>query len=92
MLRNTLVLMAMSLSLVACGPGQEELQTPAGAEAPVESTETQELAFCEPGPSTQWCENVAGKACSTTINRRCYIPNYCEWMYCRCIGGTWQCE
>ncbi len=92
MLRNTLVLVSMSMSLMACGVGQEELETAPAAEAAVETVETQEQNLCEPGPSSQWCQNVAGKACSTTVNRRCYIPNYCEWMFCRCIGGVWQCE
>ncbi|EPX58477.1 hypothetical protein D187_003949 [Cystobacter fuscus DSM 2262] len=92
MLRNTLVLLAMSLSLMACGMSQEELETPAAAEAPAANVETREQNLCEPGPSSNWCENVAGKACSTTVSRRCYLPNYCEWLYCRCIGGTWQCE
>ncbi|MCE9667062.1 hypothetical protein LY474_04470 [Myxococcus stipitatus] len=91
MLRNTLVLLAMSLSLVACGMGQEELEAQAPTE-PTESTGAQEQNLCEPGPSSQWCQNVIGAACSTTVNRRCYLPNYCEWFYCRCIDGAWQCE
>ncbi|NMO18942.1 hypothetical protein HPC49_18425 [Pyxidicoccus fallax] len=94
MLRNTLVLMALSMSLAACGMGQEEFETPPAADVAAENVGTQEqnALACEPGPSSQWCENVANMACSTTINRRCYIPNYCEWLYCRCIGGVWQCE
>ncbi|NVJ07739.1 hypothetical protein HUW63_21155 [Myxococcus sp. AM001] len=86
MLRNALAVMALSMSLVACGVGQEE-----DAPESVEHVAAQEQNLCEPGPSSNWCQNVEGKACSTNVNRRCYIPNYCEWSLCRCIEGTWQC-
>ena len=49
------------------------------------------MGACEPGPSSNWCINVAGKACSTTTNRRCFDPGYCEWYFCRCIGSIWEC-
>jgi hypothetical protein len=90
MLRNTLALVAMSLSLMACGVSPEEAES--STEASSANVGTQEQNLCEPGPSSQWCQNVAGKACTATTNRRCYIPNYCEWALCRCTGGTWQCE
>ncbi|NVI97958.1 hypothetical protein HV824_07470 [Myxococcus sp. AM009] len=90
MLRNALVLMALSLSLTACGVGQEAHE-PEMSEAGAEHVAAQEQNLCEPGPSSNWCQNVAGKACSTNVNRRCYIPNYCEWSLCRCIEGAWQC-
>ncbi|MFP2905861.1 hypothetical protein ACLESD_12545 [Pyxidicoccus sp. 3LFB2] len=97
MLRAGLVFVMLSLSLVACGVGPEELETAQDESAVVSpeaagSLETQEQNLCEPGPSSNWCQNVDGKACSTTVNRRCYIPNYCEWLFCRCTGGIWVCE
>ncbi|WP_426752350.1 hypothetical protein [Myxococcus sp. Y35] len=91
MLRNALAFMALSMSLVACGVGHEELEPQAPTEV-VEGTGAGEQNLCEPGPSSNWCQNVAGAACSTTINRRCYLPNYCEWFYCRCINGAWECQ
>lgn len=87
MLRKTLALVAMSLSLMACGVSPEEAEASAS-----QDVATQEQAICNPGPSSQWCENVGGKACTANTSRRCYVPNYCEWFVCRCTNGTWQCE
>ncbi len=83
------MLMALSVSLVACGVGPEET-APEGAPAG-EGAQTQELAWCEPGPSTNWCTNVEGTSCSTSW-RRCYQPNFCEWFVCNCVNGAWDCE
>ncbi|AEI67418.1 hypothetical protein [Corallococcus macrosporus] len=87
MLRSALAVMALSMSLVACGVGQEEV-----APGSAEHVDTQAQNMCEPGPSSNWCQNVAGTACTAPGNRRCYIPNYCEWSFCRCIEGAWQCS
>lgn len=47
---------------------------------------------CEPGPPSNWCQNVDGTSCSSSTFRRCYLPNYCEWMICMCEGGSWNCQ
>jgi hypothetical protein len=85
MLRAPFILMALSVSLVACGVGEEEASPEGG------SLESQEQLMCEPGPSTNWCENVEGTSCSASW-RRCYLPNYCEWLLCHCVNGAWDCE
>lgn len=64
--------------------GAEALEAPAG-EADIEP-------LCEPGPPSNWCQNVQGTSCSSTTFRRCYLPNYCEWMVCLCEGGSWNCQ
>ena len=62
------------------------------AQYQLEDTEDGPTLMCVPGPSSNWCQNVDGKSCSTpgTI-RRCFLPNYCEWLICRCNSGTWNC-
>lgn len=63
---------------------QESFEAPAEEAAAVEP-------LCEPGPPSNWCQNVHGTACTSTTFRRCYLPNYCEWMICQCEGGAWNC-
>jgi hypothetical protein len=60
-----------------------------GAEA-IPASEDSFEPLCEPGPPSNWCQNVEGASCSSPgTRRRCYIPNYCEWMLCTCTGGVW---
>ncbi|MDC0710781.1 hypothetical protein POL68_20055 [Stigmatella sp. ncwal1] len=93
MLRSRFILLALSMSWAACGVAPEEQEPTPGVEASADgSVEAQWQVSCEPGPPSNFCDNVAGKACSTTATRRCYLPNYCEWFFCRCINGTWTCE
>ncbi|ACY13896.1 hypothetical protein [Haliangium ochraceum] len=44
---------------------------------------------CNPGPSSNWCQNVEGTSCSSSTFRRCFIPGYCEWAACTCNNGVW---
>jgi hypothetical protein len=99
-LRMMMICLSVSVLAVACGVS-EDVTTPAsGAEigapadeagaAAADQQSGDENFTCAPGPSSQWCQNVQGKACPTPgTTRRCYIPNYCEWMMCICEGGVW---
>lgn len=70
--------------VTASEPDSEETR-----EVPASEDSLQPL-WCEPGPPSNWCQNVIGRSCSTPgSHRSCYLPNYCEWMLCTCIGGTW---
>jgi hypothetical protein len=63
--------------------------TPAGEMGTGDPDGYDEL-FCEPGPSSNWCQNVIGSSCSAPgTHRRCFLPSYCEWFFCTCSGGTW---
>lgn len=58
--------------------------------------------FAVPSPSPaafcnltgyQHCDALNGTACGAEgITRRCYVyPQYCEWGFCRCTSGAWNC-
>lgn len=93
MLRAKFILLAMAMSWAGCGVAPEEQEALSGGEVTTEaSVEAPIQVACEAGPPSNFCQNVEGKACSTTSTRRCYVPNYCEWFFCRCTNGAWACE
>jgi hypothetical protein len=89
MLRAKFILLAMAMSWAGCGVAPDEQEADVTAES---STEAPIQVACEAGPPSNFCQNVEGKACTATANRRCYLPNYCEWFICRCTNGTWVCQ
>jgi hypothetical protein len=90
-----IILLFVVAVAVACGGAEPTVEVaPIEESTEVDSSQsTQSLVenACAPGPSSNWCWNVQGDPCSGTW-RRCFLPNYCEWMICLCENGAWNCE
>lgn len=53
---------------------------------------TQACTFCNLTGYVN-CDTYTGTSCSSEgASKRCYVYGcYCEWGFCRCEGGVWQC-
>jgi hypothetical protein len=95
------VFAVLSLLIASCATSVEEPSgtTSADEAAAVRADEaaaSSEAIASEPqgcGAPAFYCSRVQGSACSPEGGARtCVDPGTCEFPWCYCTDGTWQCE
>lgn len=95
------VFAVLSLWMASCATSEEERSSSTSADeaaalrsdsaASYDETTNAEPQGC--GAPSAYCSRVQGSACPVEgSTRNCVYPGTCEFPWCTCTDGSWQCD